>query len=221
MLEKLFGSKARVKILKNFLLNPDKKFYIRQLARDLKLQVNSVRRELSNLEDFGLLSSDDNNNINSNVLSNTPESKKNSKEKDIKETGLKEKKYYWVNKNFILFSEVRSLIVKSQILAGESFIKNLKLVCDPKFILLSGIFVNNENSPTDVLIVANVENDKLTKIISDLEQELSREVNFTVMDEAEFKYRQEVADVFLHSVLNARRIILLDKILNINNESHE
>ncbi len=221
MLEKLFGSKARVKILKNFLLNPDKKFYIRQLARDLKLQVNSVRRELSNLEDFGLLSSDDNNNINSNVLSNTPESKKNSKEKDIKETGLKEKKYYWVNKNFILFSEVRSLIVKSQILAGESFIKNLKLVCDPKFILLSGIFVNNESSPTDVLIVANVENDKLTKIISDLEQELSREVNFTVMDEAEFKYRQEVADVFLHSVLNARRIILLDKILNINNESHE
>lgn len=221
MLEKLFGSKARVKILKNFLLNPDKKFYIRQLARDLKLQVNSVRRELSNLEDFGLLSSDDNNNINSNVLSNTPESKKNSKEKDIKETGLKEKKYYWVNKNFILFSEVRSLIVKSQILAGESFIKNLKLVCDPKFILLSGIFVNNESSPTDVLIVANVENDKLTKIISDLEQELSREVNFTVMDEAEFKYRQEVADVFLHSVLNARRIILLDKILNINKESHE
>jgi hypothetical protein len=134
---------------------------------------------------------------------------------------LKKKKYYWVNKNFILFSEVKSLIVKSQILAGESFIKNLKLVCDPKFILLSGIFVNNENSPTDVLIVANIENNKLIKIISDLEQELSREVNFTVMDEAEFKYRQEVADVFLHSVLNARRIILLDKILNINNESHE
>lgn len=221
MLEKLFGSKARVKILKNFLLNPDKKFYIRQLARDLKLQVNSVRRELSNLEDFGLLSSDDNNNTNSDILSNTPESKKNSKDKDVKDSGLKEKKYYWVNKNFILFSEVKSLIVKSQILAGESFIKNLKLICDPKFILLSGIFVNNENSPTDVLIVANIENDKLINIISDLEQELSREVNFTVMDEAEFKYRQEVADVFLHSVLNARRIILLDKILNINNESHE
>ncbi|HOZ53141.1 MAG TPA: hypothetical protein PK142_00505 [bacterium] len=221
MLEKLFGSKARVKILKNFLLNPDKKFYIRQLARDLKLQVNSVRRELSNLEDFGLLSSDDNNNTNSDLLSNTPESKNNSKGKDIKEAGLKEKKYYWVNKSFILFSEVKSLIVKSQILAGESFIKNLKSVCDPKFILLSGIFVNNENSPTDVLIVANIENDKLVKIINDLEQELSREVNFTVMDEAEFKYRQEVADVFLHSVLNARRIILLDKILNINNESHE
>jgi predicted ArsR family transcriptional regulator len=55
MLGKLFGSKARVKILKLFLSSPDEKFYIRQVARELKLQLNSVRRELDNLEQFGLL----------------------------------------------------------------------------------------------------------------------------------------------------------------------
>ena len=55
MLGKLFGSNARVKILKLFLLHPEKKFYIRELSRRLKLQVNSVRRELENLEKFGLL----------------------------------------------------------------------------------------------------------------------------------------------------------------------
>ena len=58
MLGKLFGSKARVKILKLFLLHPDQKYYIREIARDLKLQLNSVRRELENLEAFGLLTSD-------------------------------------------------------------------------------------------------------------------------------------------------------------------
>ncbi|MCU0678948.1 MAG: hypothetical protein MUC28_00680, partial [Planctomycetes bacterium] len=57
MLGKLFGSNTRVKILKLFLLHPDNKFYIRQIARGLKLQVNSVRRELENLEKFGLLKS--------------------------------------------------------------------------------------------------------------------------------------------------------------------
>ena len=57
MLGNLFGSNARVKILKLFLLHPEKKYYIRQLARDLDLQVNSVRRELDNLEKFGLLKS--------------------------------------------------------------------------------------------------------------------------------------------------------------------
>ncbi len=57
MLSKLFGSTARVKILKLFLLHPNEKYYIRQLARDLSLQLNSVRRELDNLETFGILTS--------------------------------------------------------------------------------------------------------------------------------------------------------------------
>ncbi len=205
MLEKIFSSKARVKILKIFLLNPDEKYYIRQLARDLRLQVNSVRRELNNLEEFGLLSSSNNNSIKTNNL---------SREEKVKPSKVGDKKYYEVDKAFILFPEIRSLIVKAQILAGESFIKNLKLICDPKFILLGGMFTNNENAPTDVLIVAKVNKDKLIKIINDLEFELGSKVNFTVMDKEEFKYRQEVADVFLHSVLNSRNIILLDKILN-------
>ncbi len=218
MLEKLFGSRSRVKILKIFLLNPDKKYYIRQLARDLKLQVNSIRRELGNLEEFGLLVSSDNNSINSQVLSNKFDLAKKSKKSTKKSNpSLNEKKYYWVNKDFILFSEIKTLIIKSQILAGESFIKNLRSVCDPQFILLSGMFVNNDNSPTDVLIVANIATEKLSQIIIDLELELGREVNFTVMDVAEFKYRQEVADVFLHSVLNSKRLVLLDKIFNSNN----
>ncbi len=203
MLEKLFGSKARVRLLKHFLLNSDQEFYIRQLARDLDLQVNSVRRELNNLEDFGLLSSTGNDSTKNDDLSN-----------DSKVSGLQERKYYRVRTDFILYSEIKSLIIKSQILAGESFIEKLKTVGEPQFILLSGLFVNNPSSPTDVLIVAKIKKEHLLKIINDLEFDLGREINFTVMDEEEFKYRQEVADVFLHSVLNSRKIILLDKILD-------
>jgi len=226
MLEKIFGSKARVKILKAFLMRPDEKFYIRQLARDLKLQVNSVRRELLNLQDFGLLYSD--NNMKNAPLSSLEDdlplekdstSSEKLDDKNIvkpkeKQKSIREKKYYQLNKNFILFSEIKSLIVKAQILSGESFIKKLKIICDPKFILLGGMFLNNDGAPTDVLIVADVEKDKLVNIIQDLESELNREVNFTAMDEKEFKYRQEVADVFLHSVLNSKKIVLLDKILD-------
>jgi len=212
MLEKLFGSKTRVKLLKIFLLHPDEKYYIRQLARNLKTQVNSIRRELNNLEEFGLLTSTDNDSINSDILSN----KNNSGKKKAKEVNksLKEKKYYSVDKNFILFSEIKSLIVKSQILAGENFINNLKEICHPKFILLGGMFLNNENAPTDILIVADIKPESLIPVINDLEIELGREINFTLMDEKEFKYRQEVADVFIHSVLNSKKVILLDKILN-------
>lgn len=210
MLEKLFGSRARVKVLKIFLLNPDKKFYLRQLSRDLKLQVNSIRRELVSLEEFGLLISS-NNSTNSDVLSTKSGT---TKKRAVKEVPLNEKKYYWVNKSFVLFPEIKSLISKSQIMAGESFIINLKSICDPQFILLSGIFVNTDKSPTDILVVADVDKDKLVQVINEMELEIGHQVNFTVMDKEEFKYRQEVADVFLHSVLNSRKIILLDKILD-------
>ena len=219
MLEKIFGSVARVKLLKVFLLNSDKKFYIRQLSRDLNLQVNSVRRELLNLEEFGLLQCNDNTKTSDLSSRLSPGDKDDDNNKgEIEEVtpakNIREKKYYQVNKNFILFSELKSLLVKSQILAGESFIEKLKMICDPQFILLGGMFLNNEGAPTDVLVVADIDKDKVIKIVNDLEVELNREVNFTIMDEEEFSHRQEVADVFLHTVLNSKKIILVDKIFN-------
>ena len=58
MLEQIFGSKTRVKLLHIFLSNPEEWFFVRELTRKLKQQVNSVRVELKNLEDVGLLLSE-------------------------------------------------------------------------------------------------------------------------------------------------------------------
>src|SRR3989338_4615707 len=127
MLEKLFGSKARVKILKLFLIHPHEKFYIRQLSRNLKLQLNSVRRELENLEKFGILTSD----------------LKNEEGKDEKEAaGCQEKKYFRANSHFVLFDEIKALIVKAQILYEMDFVCNLNSICKVKLLVLTGIFVN-------------------------------------------------------------------------------
>jgi len=59
MLEKLFGSKTRVLLLRLFLNNSDKHYYVRELARNLELHLNAVRRELENLEEIGILTSTD------------------------------------------------------------------------------------------------------------------------------------------------------------------
>ena len=61
MLKKIFGSGARVKLLQQFLLNKDEEFYIRELTRILDEQINSLRRELENLEKIGLLKSSERN----------------------------------------------------------------------------------------------------------------------------------------------------------------
>jgi predicted transcriptional regulator len=92
MLDHFFGSKARVKILKLFLLNPDGNYYLRQLARDLDLQVNSVRRELKNLEAFGLLQ----------IGSQKTSSSTSNDSTFLRDPSIlnNEKKYYQVNKEF-------------------------------------------------------------------------------------------------------------------------
>src|SRR5680860_655105 len=111
MLNKLFGSDARVKILNIFLTKPDGQYYLRQLARDLELQVNSVRRELINLEQIGLI---------------IPV---------ISEVKSKEKKYYAVNHDFLLFNELKSLFLKAQLLSTKDFAQNVQKICTPKLLI--------------------------------------------------------------------------------------
>lgn len=235
MLGKILGSNARVKLLKLFLLHPDKKYYIRQLARDLKLQLNSVRRELENLEKFGLLLSVSSKAEDLAVMPDpyadlnmgpatadpgtTPEvepGKKNGSAK-IKERLLdkaksgQEKKYYQANKDFILFEEFKSLIVKSQVLYEKDFIDKIKSTGQVRLLVLTGIFVGISNFPIDLLVVGRVNKPKLLKLINSLEQELGREINFTLMDPRDFRYRREVTDVFLYNILEARKIVPINE----------
>jgi hypothetical protein len=223
MLSCLLGSKAREKILKLFLLNTEEKYYIRQIARDLDLQVNSVRRELENLEKFGLLLTESsthpvndsllNNNINSKSgeENRMAKSKLMEKKKDTKRESGQEKKYYRLNKNFILYNEIKALITKSQILAGKNFLKSLQKISQPKYLALTGVFVN-QTFPIDIFIVGRVNKKKFEKIISNLEKEIGKEINYSIMDQKEFQYRQEIADIFVYNIMRTKKIILINNI---------
>ena len=58
MIDALFGSKTRVKLLHLFLSNPGKSFYVREITRLIDEQINSVRRELANMTTVGIVTSD-------------------------------------------------------------------------------------------------------------------------------------------------------------------
>ncbi len=217
MLGHLFGSNARVKILKIFLLHPEEKYYIRQLARKLKLQVNSIRRELENLEKFGLLVSrtsvgeepvDTKQDLKDLFVGKIVKAKKSKKDSSTKQ----EKKYYQANNDFVLFEEIKALIVKSQVLYEKDFINKLQKIGSPKLFILTGIFVNKPDSVIDMFIVGKFSKDKLSRLVKNLESELGKEVNFTSMDVKEFKYRRDITDTFLYEILESKKIIVIDEI---------
>jgi len=208
MLGQLFGSNARVKILKIFLFNPEEKYYIRELARRLKLQVNSVRRELDNLEKFGILISGAN--IGAEKTDGDSFAVETRRGASL-QCDSQEKKYYKANADFVLYEEIKSLIIKAQILYGRDFIDKLKEAGKIKLLVLTGKFVNEPDFPVDLLIVGRFNKIKLVKLIKELEKELGREVNFTVMDAKEFKYRRDITDVFLYSILEGKNIVAVDE----------
>jgi hypothetical protein len=190
-----------VKLLKVFVLNQNEKFYLRQLARDLKMQVNSVRRELENLQSFGLLIADEHRDLPT---------------QEDQERNKTDKKYYHVDQDFVLFPEIKSLVVKSQILSSNEFVQKLKNACSPKVLILSGTLANNSKSQTDILLVGRFNREKIIPLISELEEDLGRELNYTIMDYREYRYRVDIADFFIYNIIHGKKIVLVDDEIAIN-----
>ena len=77
---------------------------------------------------------------------------------------------------------------------------------------MTGVFLGNPGKGVDVLIVGRVAKDKIKTVIRKLEKDLDKEINFTVMDMNEFKYRREIADVFLYDILEGDKIVVIDEL---------
>ena len=187
MLNALFGSEVRVKIINLFFLYPDKKYSPAQIADTFGLKLNSLRRETGNLIKTGII-------------------------KEIEADPKDKKKYFIVNPDFILYPEISALFAKTQIIFSQNFIVNLQKICQPKLLILSGFFVNYPEAKTDLLLIGTVRCEAFLKLVKSLEKELGREINFTIMNEREYHYRHEVMDIFLYSILEGKKLVLTDMI---------
>lgn len=182
MLKKLFTSKARIKLLEIFLLNPDGEFFIRELTRKLNEQINSIRRELGNLKSLGLLRSRFKN----------------------------RKKFYVVNKHFILFNELRSIVIKASSTL-DNISKKLQKIGNIDFLVISGIFIE-KNSPTDLFIVGEVDKQQIEDFVS-REIDLKRPIRISVISKEDFIYRLKINDKFVRDILESPdNIIAVNKL---------
>jgi hypothetical protein len=215
MLNTLFGSETRVKILNLFLLHPESKYYASQISSEMKLNPNIVRREIENILQLGLLI------ISPIQATAEPEEIKEDKKEEAKsktrkikakkkEAKKEERKYFEINKNFILYPEIKALFIKAQILSSQKFISLIEKNFQPKLLILTGFFTNYPEAQTDLLIVGKVKRPAFLKLIAELEKDLGHEINFTILEENEFKYRQEIMDIFLYNIMEGKTIALID-----------
>lgn len=190
MIEQLFGSKTRVKLLQLFLANPGRSFFVRELTRKIDEQINSVRRELANLSGIGIIKSDNASN--------------------------KNKVYYEVNQGYKHFKALQSIFsveLPQQDISSASqgdLLKRLQAVGSFDVVIVSGSLVGLEDSEIDLLLVGSSNKQKLDKLVKTIELEEGKPISYTVIPESEFKYRLDIKDRFISTVLGGKHSVLTD-----------
>lgn len=212
MIEQLFGSKTRVKLLQLFYQNPNRSFYVREITRKIDEQINSVRRELANLLNIGIITSDNTNN----------------------------KLYYEVNQSFEHYAALSSMFggktykpkkaskpAKASVIADpvqepasetvvevavtDPFALELLKTGNVSLAVYTGQFTRDETSGVDVVIVGDVNHAAVEHAIADLESSEKKELRYSIFSTDEFKYRKQVNDRFVSNLLAAKSIVLIDK----------
>ena len=194
MLEHLFGSKTRVKLMTLFLNKPDEAYFIRELTRKIDTQINAVRREIENLAHLGLL----------------VEIEEKGEGSSSKRPGLK-RKYYQVNRQFPLLTEIQALMTKSHLLLERALDREIASIGNISYLAFMGVFLGKP-SPVDLLIVGTVDADRLKKIVQKAERDMDAEINFTCLTPQEFAYRREISDRFLSTVLSSPKCVAIDQL---------
>lgn len=182
MLEHLFGSKTRVKLLRLFFRHPEKSFYVREITRMLETQINAVRREIESLEKSGVLLA--------------LEKAENPDTAAAPSSTLR--KYYRVNPQGVFYLELSSLLSKETLANEQEFINDLKKE-NPgiTLFLLSGYFTGDKRAPTDILLVGKIHENKVEKAIREFEKNFGHELRYTFMTDQEFHDRRHIMDKFL------------------------
>ena len=190
--EKLFGSKTRAKLLKLFFENPTKSFYVREMTRVIDEQINSVRRELLNLESIGV----------------------------IKNETFDNKVYYSANSKHPFCRPLIDIFSKKIDSTREKDVKESTWedYCRPVKNYLKGLIVTNRlpgQDGIDLLVIGNDKTKKLTRWAEVIEKKQGKPINYVIMSTDDFTYRKSVRDRFVLDVLEMEitEIIDPDKII--------
>lgn len=202
VLERLFGSAARVKIIRLFFLNPDMFFDIKEISRRTKVALPSARREILLLKSVGFVTQKEEKIDDIIKL-------KNGKIKNIRKKihGLR------LNMSFPFFRSLKSLVVDTVPIDNERLIKMLSSVGRMKLVILSGIFIQSEDSRTDLFLVGDaIKKAVLQKVLKNIEAEIGKELVFAVLSTKEFLYRFGMYDKFVRDVLDYPHEKILNKL---------
>ena len=111
-------------------------------------------------------------------------------------------KAYVTNYSFPFLKELRELFVKASVASREKIFRQIKSTGKIKLAIISGVFIHNDTSRTDLLLVGDdIQKRKLDRFLAETESEIGKSIHHTVMETDEFIYRMDMYDRFLRDIL--------------------
>lgn len=204
LLGKIFGSKHRVKIMRLFLYGESLPFDIDDISSRSRVKKPDARKELAMLTKIGFL--------NKKSFSKQIEKPRKKKTDEITYKTLK-KKGWVLNPRFELIKPLQILLLDSELINEKDLVKRIRKSGTVKLLVLSGVFVSNDDRKIDILIVGNkLKKDSLVREIQIIESEIGRELQYAFFDHAEFNYRISMYDKLIRDILENNHIKLINTI---------
>jgi hypothetical protein len=187
ILGKLFGSTAKVKLMRLFLLNPELALNTEEVIKRARVSGVTTRKELKLLEEIGLV---------------TKKTKSNSA-------------IWQLNLTFPLLSHLRSLVKSNLLDRRQELIRQFNKSGKISLLVVSGVLIEDEDSRTDLLVVGErIKRGVLERTIKSIEAELGQELRYAVMTTEDYNYRLNASDKFLRDVLEYPHERLIDRLIH-------
>ncbi len=181
---KLFGSSARVKLLRLFLFNDDASFNAEEVAFRAKVGKHAVRKELGHLVTAGVL--------------------KKRAGKPVS---------YTANQRFVQYEPLKAFLRTSTGVSDARITNSFKKSGPLRLVALSGLFTGVIESKVDLLVVSDRIDDRvIANAVHALEAELGRELRYAAFTTPDFRYRVGVYDRLVRDIFDYPHRLILDKI---------
>jgi predicted nucleotidyltransferase len=176
-------TKNRAELLRLFLTNPERSFYMQEIGRILGKKPGVFQRTLNNLVSEGIVES---------------EHKANAR-------------YFKANKYYPLYKEMKSIVFKT--IGVEASLKaELKQISGIQFAFIYGSYAKGKEnylSDIDLVIIGKPDEDELIKKLDRLEEKLQREINYKFYKLKEFTKEIKEKEPFVLEILKEKKIILI------------
>jgi hypothetical protein len=209
-LAKIFDSSARVKIMRLFLFNPKTPYETKEIMERSKVSITTTRKELAILLKTGFIKKK------TFTQEVTMKPRKASAKKPVGKTPVvtkKQAKGWILDEEFPLVQPLERLLIDAGLIKTKDLQKRFKGNGTIKMLVLSGIFMRDNERTTDMMIVGDkIDMKKIDRTMKTMESEIGKELRYSVFTPKEFSYRMEMYDQHLLDVFEYPHERIVDKL---------